>query len=25
VRGMDYRPPVREYREVSDGHVVQVA
>ena len=24
VRGMDYRPPVREYREVSDGHVVQV-
>jgi peptide/nickel transport system ATP-binding protein len=25
VRGMEYRPPVREYREVSDGHVVQVA
>ncbi|MBD8650256.1 ABC transporter ATP-binding protein [Rhizobium sp. CFBP 13726] len=25
VRGMDYRPPVREYREVSEGHVVQVA
>ncbi|MGE7369231.1 ABC transporter ATP-binding protein [Neorhizobium sp. NPDC001467] len=25
VRGMDYRPPVREYREVSEGHLVQVA
>jgi peptide/nickel transport system ATP-binding protein len=24
VRGVDYVPPVREYREVSAGHVVQV-
>ncbi|MGI2032287.1 ABC transporter ATP-binding protein [Rhizobium panacihumi] len=24
VRGMDYQPPVREYREVSEGHLVQV-
>ncbi|MGF9561983.1 ABC transporter ATP-binding protein [Neorhizobium sp. JUb45] len=24
VRGMDYQPPVREYREVSEGHMVQV-
>ncbi|MCB5204932.1 ABC transporter ATP-binding protein [Neorhizobium sp. T786] len=25
IRGMDYKPPVRQYREVSEGHVVQVA
>ncbi|SFB43060.1 peptide/nickel transport system ATP-binding protein [Rhizobium sp. NFR07] len=25
IRGMDYKPPVREYREVSEGHLVQVA
>jgi peptide/nickel transport system ATP-binding protein len=25
VRGMDYQPPKREYREVSPGHMVQVA
>ncbi len=25
VRGMDYQPPVRQYREVSEGHLVQVA
>ncbi len=25
VRGMDYQPPVREYRQVSEGHLVQVA
>ncbi|WP_116285448.1 ABC transporter ATP-binding protein [Rhizobium sp. LCM 4573] len=25
VRSMDYRPPKREYREVSEGHLVQVA
>jgi peptide/nickel transport system ATP-binding protein len=25
VRGIDYQPPVREYREVSEGHLVQVA
>jgi peptide/nickel transport system ATP-binding protein len=25
VRGMDYVPPRREYREVSPGHLVQVA
>jgi peptide/nickel transport system ATP-binding protein len=25
VRGIDYVPPIREYREVSPGHVVQVA
>jgi ABC-type oligopeptide transport system ATPase subunit len=25
VRGMDYQPPKREYREVSPGHLVQVA
>ncbi|KGD94342.1 ABC transporter ATP-binding protein [Rhizobium sp. YS-1r] len=25
VRPMDYRPPKREYREVSEGHLVQVA
>ncbi len=25
VRGMDYQPPKREYREVSEGHLVQVA
>ncbi|MDP9837980.1 peptide/nickel transport system ATP-binding protein [Neorhizobium huautlense] len=24
VRGMDYQPPVRQYREVSEGHLVQV-
>ncbi|MEB2843717.1 dipeptide ABC transporter ATP-binding protein [Rhizobiales bacterium RZME27] len=24
VRGMDYQPPVREYREVSEGHLVQL-
>ncbi|RWX75645.1 ABC transporter ATP-binding protein [Neorhizobium lilium] len=24
VRGMDYQPPKREYREVSAGHLVQV-
>lgn len=23
VRASDYRPPVRHYREVSPGHVVQ--
>ncbi|WP_312405601.1 ABC transporter ATP-binding protein [Rhizobium sp.] len=25
VRSVDYVPPVRQYREVSEGHVVQVA
>ncbi|MGA1832416.1 ABC transporter ATP-binding protein [Rhizobium wenxiniae] len=25
VRSVDYVPPVRQYREVSDGHIVQVA
>lgn len=25
VRANGYQPPVREYREVSDGHLVQVA
>ncbi|MCK8779304.1 ABC transporter ATP-binding protein [Rhizobium sp. NTR19] len=25
VRKLDYRPPVRQYREVSEGHLVQVA
>jgi peptide/nickel transport system ATP-binding protein len=25
VRGMDYQPPKRQYREVSEGHLVQVA
>ena len=25
VRSMDYQPPKREYREVSEGHLVQVA
>ena len=25
VRAMDYRPPSRQYREVSEGHLVQVA
>jgi peptide/nickel transport system ATP-binding protein len=24
VRAPDYQPPVRQYREVSPGHVVQV-
>ena len=24
VRGMDYRPPKRDYRQVSEGHFVQV-
>ncbi|AYD00899.1 ABC transporter ATP-binding protein [Neorhizobium sp. NCHU2750] len=24
IRGMDYQPPKREYREVSQGHLVQV-
>ncbi|MDY6962916.1 MAG: glutathione ABC transporter ATP-binding protein GsiA, partial [Pseudomonadota bacterium] len=25
IRPVDYIPPVREYREVSSGHLVQVA